>query len=129
MISRITLVLSSSSRPSLPSPIFSLFSSSLFEILADKVPVMLRRWATKLPNLNVVTLGLGSPIYFFKPPHNLQMSPFSPKMHKKPSIKYKVINTLIMYEMTRKHDKPQVYDECFSTHYISHLSRRALGIF
>ena len=83
----------------------------LFEIFVDKVSATSRsRYVATLERhdvgllscltstsqrLNVETLGLGSPIYSFKPPHSLQMPPFSPKMHKKLSIKYKAINTLI----------------------------------
>ena len=96
--------------PSLSIFVFSIFCSFLpllFEIHVDQVLVTsqchigaLRHWATKLfdstsRRVDVATLGLGSPIYFFKPPHILQMSSFSPEMHKKPSIQYKAINTLI----------------------------------
>ena len=48
-----------------------------------------------LSDLNVATLELGSTFFFSKLSYSLQMLPFSPKMHKKLSIIYKAIKTLI----------------------------------
>ena len=52
-------------------------------------------------DLKVVTLGLRDieaellSNLLFKSPHNLQMPPFSPEMHKKSSIRYTTITALI----------------------------------
>ena len=106
---------------SLLSSIFSfLFFPLLFEILANKVSATSRHWATKLSNLNVVTLRhrnamLGLALQ--STPSSLHTASKCRRFRLK-CTRSRVSNIrqktyLLMNEMTRKHDKSRVYDEWF----------------